>query len=74
MIVILILLALSALYCAVNYAMAFMVGINLMRQMKGRSFPWPPEQQAMSNRIELYTFHLGLCFILSIGFLGLLLK
>lgn len=24
--------------------------------------------------VELYTFHLGLCFILSIGFLGVLLQ
>lgn len=28
----------------------------------------------VDEELEAHTFHLGLCFILSIGFLGLLLK
>ena len=26
----------------------------------------------LADRIELYTFHLGLCFILALGFIGLI--
>jgi hypothetical protein len=56
---IVILLALSALYCGATYIAVYAAAL------RGR---------VDHASAELNTFHLGLCFILSIGFLGLLLK
>jgi hypothetical protein len=63
MVLIKIMLAVSALYCAGMYAWVYVYGIR-----KGRSLT-----AAQMASIEANTFHLGICFILAIGFLGLLL-
>lgn len=58
-----VLLALAALYCGA--AWAYIVGSALMLQRRGAEYD--------QVQVENDTFHLGLCFILSIGFLGLML-
>ena len=57
----LILLALevAAIYCGVAYLYTCFLGMT---------------RRIEPATAELYTFHLGLCFILSVGFLGLLLR
>jgi hypothetical protein len=58
---IVILLVLSALYCGGMY----LFRVAAFYRAQGMDSP---------ASLENDTFHLGLCFILSIGFLGLLLK
>lgn len=57
-----ILLALSALYCGAMWL--WLAGLSIVRRSQ--------YDQATLIEFERETFHLGLCFILSIGFLGLL--
>jgi amino acid permease len=58
-----ILLAAAALYGGVMWLFVAWVSF--------RTKSATPEQ---NDRIERYTFHLGLCCIVALGFLGLLLK
>lgn len=55
-------LALAAIYCGGMWL--WLVGVSL----KHRSADAPEYHET----IERYTFHLGLCFILATGFLGLM--
>lgn len=64
MIIIQIALALAAIYAGGAYAVVF------ANALKRRSELQWEEHMA----IELNTFHLGLCFIVALGFLGLMVK
>jgi F0F1-type ATP synthase membrane subunit c/vacuolar-type H+-ATPase subunit K len=59
MTVIEILLGIAAAYCGFTYAVVYVAAL------RGMVDQYNAEQN---------TFHLGLCFIVSLGFLGLLLK
>lgn len=62
MLVIKTLLALTAIYCGGTW---LWLSTGALRDRLGLTF----ERQ---DAIERYTFHLGLCFILAVGFLGLI--
>jgi hypothetical protein len=57
-------LALSALYCGGVWGWLCFLGIKHRRVLT-------PDQQ---TEMERQTFHLGLCLILALGFLGLIWK
>lgn len=59
MVIIIIALALSAIYSGATYLYVYFLAL------RGQVDPVDA---------ELNTFHLGLCFILAVGFLGLILK
>ena len=55
-----VLLGLSALYCGGSWLRYVFLSL---RKIYGDDW---------QDRMERYTFHLGLCFLLAIGFLGLM--
>lgn len=59
---ILILLAIVAIYCGGMWIATFII-------VRKR----PPQTEALRASIAQFTFHLGICFILAIGFAGLIL-
>lgn len=59
-----ILLALAACYCGGMYLFLAVTSFRYRAGYKVR-----PE---LADQIERYTFHLGLCFILALGFLGVI--
>ena len=66
MVIIEIALALTALYCG---GMWLYLSAQSIRHWD--AYKASPEA---SDRLELYTFHLGLCFILAAGFLALIME
>lgn len=54
------LLAVAALYSGIEWLRLSVI------QIRGRA--------ADPDAVERYTFHLGLCFIIAVGFLGLIAK
>lgn len=64
MLLIKILLAIAATYSGGMYAVQF---VGIIRHYKAF-------QPGAAEAMERHTFHLGLCFILAVGFLGLILN
>jgi hypothetical protein len=66
MLLIEILLGVAAFYSGGMYALYFFSMVRHYRAYQA--------EPAVADQMERYTFHLGICFILALGFLGILLR